>query len=720
MKEMTTLWHARSQLPTLLLMVLHVAIAEKGARPITRPGCPDKCGDISIPFPFGIKPGCFLEGFKVTCNVTFNPPRLFISGGRWEVLGRNYTVGDGARNYTTVASDYSNTTGLVELSAISAVESLAWAYSAVSSLCSTNSTQVLQTTQHTNLDPGGPLSLSGKRNLLVGVGYAVEVNMFSSVVGVLIGPFHYRPTCSTIKYGSAYAEDGSCSGQGCCESPLDSVPNVGVPVNFQHDFEASVTPAKTDWWDVYPCSYGMLVDSTFYNFSKDDIVVRDVLPTRFPRGVPMVLDFAISNGSCPPVDGPTACVSGNSYCANATRGSGYVCKCLEHYDGNPYISDGCQDVDECGFITCPSGSECTNTLGGYDCPCKPGMKRNGKEGPCTEKFPLPAKLAVGLASLIVIVVLMVMAYQVLKLNRFYKQNGGPILEEVQNIRIYTQKDLKKITNNYKDIIGQGHFGKVYMGTLKDMQKVAVKKTIKVNEDRKKEFIDEVIIQSGMRHKNIARLLGCCLQMDVPMLVYEFVEKGSLYDVLFKLKDDFPADERLRVATGSAEGLSYMHSSGKSTIRHGDVKSANILLDESFSPKVSDFGTSKVLAKDKSENAELVIGDMGYIDPVYMAKGTLTQKSDVYSFGIVLIELITRRPATYDVKRSYVTNFVQAFQDNRASEFVDNDITGVDDIELLQKVSEVALKCLKSEPQERPDMREVEHRLQIIGKPQQLG
>ena len=327
----------------------------------------------------------------------------------------------------------------------------------------------------------------------------------------------------------------------------------------------------------------------------------------------------------------------------------------------------------------------------------------------------------GLAASIVVVVLMVMAHQLLKLKKFYEQNGGPILNSVKNIRIYTSKQLKQITSNYKYAIGEGHFGKVYLGTLKDNQKVAVKKTIEVNEGSKDDFTGEVIIQSGMRHKNIVRLLGCCLEMNVPMLMYEYIVRGSLYDVLFKNKDNLPVGTRLRIAIGSAEGLTYMHSSDvENAIRHGDVKSANILLDESFTPKIADFGTSKLLARGKSEKTNWVIGDKGYIDPDYMANGTLTQKSDVYSFGIVLIELITRRAAIYDDQRSYVTNFVQACQDKKARNSIDNDITTEKDIGILEMVSEVALDCLKPNPEERLDMREVENRLHIIGKSELHG
>lgn len=309
-----------------------------------------------------------------------------------------------------------------------------------------------------------------------------------------------------------------------------------------------------------------------------------------------------------------------------------------------------------------------------------------------------------------------MAKQRVKLKNIYDQNGGPVLHGVKNIRIYTRRQLIEITNNYERIIGQGHFGKVYMGILKDNQQVAVKKSIKVDKEIKKEFTDEVIIQSEMRHKNIVRLLGCCLELSIPMLVYEFVAKGSLYDVLFKSRDNIPVNKRLAIAIGSAEGLAYMHSAGESTIRHGDVKSANILLDEHFTPKVSDFGTSKLLAKGKDEKTDRVIGDMSYIDPIYMEKGLVTQKSDVYSFGVVLIELVTRRPATYDVDRSYVAKFIQYCAEKRAKYFIDEDVTSEVDINILEMISGVAVDCLKTNPEERHDMKQVEHRLLgIVGQ-----
>ncbi|XP_037468597.1 wall-associated receptor kinase 3-like [Triticum dicoccoides] len=515
---------------------------------------------------------------------------------------------------------------------------------------------------------------------------------------------------------------------GCCEaSAPPQAPRDPEGLDSFSVILAQRMSRPDDDENTNPCSYGMVVETSWYNFSTEDLNGL-VLSNKHPRGVPVVLEFAIRSGShsCP-VEGQQrpqdyACISDNSLCATPPSGGGYICRCSQYYDGNPYVKNGCQDINECeAGHNCSEGSTCDNIIGGgYECPCNSGMTGDGKKGGCQERFPLPAKVSVGVAVVIVVILFMVGAHQLHKLKKFYEQNGGPILEGIKNIRIYTSKQLEQMTNNYKVIIGEGHFGKVYMGTLKEKQEVAIKKTIKVDEGSKKDFIDEVIIQSGMRHKNIVRLLGCCLEMDVPMLMYEYVVKGSLYDVLFKSKDSVPVDTRLRIAIGSAEGLAYMHSAVESTIRHGDVKSANILLDESFTPKISDFGTSKLLAKGKSEKTEWVTRDKAYIDPAYMVHGILTQKSDVYNFGIVLIELITRRVARYDDNMSYAKNFVEACQDQRARNFVDNDITSEKDIELLEMVSEVALECLKLDPEDRLDMRQVENRLYIIGQSEQYG
>jgi serine/threonine protein kinase len=235
-----------------------------------------------------------------------------------------------------------------------------------------------------------------------------------------------------------------------------------------------------------------------------------------------------------------------------------------------------------------------------------------------------------------------------KQRRFFDKNGGEILKSM-GINIFTEQQLKKITNGYKKSIGEGAFGKVYKGIIEEgtQQQVAVKCASAKGETLpQEEFVNEITFQFRISHANIVRLIGCCLETDVPMLVFEFIPKGSLYNVLHASNDPYvlSLQERLDIAVGSAEALSYMHSHGGHNHVHGDIKSGNILLDDDFTPKVSNFGSAKFVCVASMYSKWCVSGDMSYIDPVYIKSGRFTEKSDVYSFGVVLLELITRKKA----------------------------------------------------------------------------
>jgi len=177
-------------------------------------------------------------------------------------------------------------------------------------------------------------------------------------------------------------------------------------------------------------------------------------------------------------------------------------------------------------------------------------------------------------------------------------------------------------------------------------------------------------------------------------------KGSLYDILHGIKDITKTSlllaTRLDIAVDSAEALSYMHSSTNQKILHGDVKSGNILLDENFMPKVSDFGTSRLLSI-KKKHTILVVGDINYIDPVYMKTGHPDEMNDVYSFGVVLLELITRKKPRYDGNNSFMINFMKPYaSEDKAWEMFDEEITSPENIEFLQKVGSIAVVCLKED------------------------
>ncbi|XP_047056424.1 putative wall-associated receptor kinase-like 16 [Lolium rigidum] len=250
--------------------------------------------------------------------------------------------------------------------------------------------------------------------------------------------------------------------------------------------------------------------------------------------------------------------------------------------------------------------------------------------------------------------------------------------------------------------------------------VAVKASIKVDEATKEEFVDEVEIQTQMIHKNILKLVGCCLEVDVPVLVYEFAANGSLQDVLHRKRNQvLPLDSRLDIAIGSAEGLKYMHSYATHAMRHGDVKPDNILLDDKLTPKIADFGLSKLLKEEYY--AKVVVGCMGYIDPIFMKTGLLTQKSDVYSFGAVLLEFITGKSNVYDEKCSLIIEYRKVYEnENSGRAMFDSEIATEEDISVLEEMGKLAMDCLKEDLDDRPDMTEVAEQLVIIRRNKKLG
>lgn len=165
---------------------------------------------------------------------------------------------------------------------------------------------------------------------------------------------------------------------------------------------------------------------------------------------------------------------------------------------------------------------------------------------------------------------------------------------------------------------------------------------------------------------------------------------------------------------AAKGLAYLHSDITEPIQHGDVKPANILLNEDLMPKISDFGISRLITKDK-KYATTVIGDMSYVDPVYMQSGKLTNKSDVYSFGVVLLELITRKNASDPGNGNLIANFCDAYTGNRVIEFLDSEIAVEENIQLLNRMSGMIKKCLDLDVNQRPEMTVVEDQLRDMLK-----
>uniref|UniRef100_M8B5R8 Wall-associated receptor kinase 1 n=1 Tax=Aegilops tauschii TaxID=37682 RepID=M8B5R8_AEGTA len=425
------------------------------------------------------------------------------------------------------------------------------------------------------------------------------------------------------------------------------------------------------------------VGISMYHFKKTDLIGNMRFINRLGHGpvVPVVLDWAIRDGTCP----------------SAPEGDNNINECELRRSPNSTIY---KNMYPC------HGGRCHDREGEYECKCNFGRRGDGTIGV--------------IALLAVLLIFLHMENEKRKLRDCFNKNGGQLLKSLK-VEIFTKEKLDHITNNYRCIIGQGAFGKVYKGATgaRDNVRVAVKCSIPINEDWKKEsFANEITIQSNISHRNLVQLLGCCLETEVPMLVYEYVPRGSLHDVLHgDNKEPLPLETRLDIAIYSAVALVYMHSEASQTsiILHGDVKSGNILLDDGFTPKVSDFGTSRLMSIDK-DHTNWVVGDSSYIDPVYMKTGLLTEKSDVYSFGIVLLELVTRKKARYDGNHSLPLDYVKASMGGAVREMFDPEVAshGKQNEECLEEVGNIAVQCLKEDVNDRPTMNEVAEKLKIYG------
>jgi serine/threonine protein kinase len=308
-------------------------------------------------------------------------------------------------------------------------------------------------------------------------------------------------------------------------------------------------------------------------------------------------------------------------------------------------------------------------------------------------------------------------------ERYFKRNGGLLLQEqlssgevhVEKVKLFASKELDKATDHYNvnRMLGQGGQGTVYKGMLADGKIIAVKKSKILDEGNLRQFINEVVILSQINHRNVVKLLGCCLETEVPLLVYEFIPNGTLSQLLHSPSDELPFtwEMRLRIATEVAGALSYLHSAASIPIYHRDVKSTNILLDDKYREKVADFGTSKSVTIDQTHVTTLVQGTFGYLDPEYFQSSQFTDKSDVYSFGVVLVELLTGQKAvsfcrSEDEARSLVTYFLMSIEDNRLSGILDPQVKVQGRKEDIMMVAVLAKSCLSMKGKERPAMKEV--------------
>ncbi|KAI4965401.1 hypothetical protein ZWY2020_054668 [Hordeum vulgare] len=277
-------------------------------------------------------------------------------------------------------------------------------------------------------------------------------------------------------------------------------------------------------------------------------------------------------------------------------------------------------------------------------------------------------------------------------GEYFQRNRGQLVRQLASQRadisekvIMTLEELEKATNNFdqRHEIGSGGHGTVYKGILPDLHAVAIKKP------------KMVAILSQINHKNVVKLYGCCLETKVPLLVYEFISNGTLRDHLHVQGPiSLSWDDRLRIATETASLRTYF-------------------MDDTLTTKIADFGTSRYIPLDQS-GLTTVQGTLGYLDPVYLHTGRLTEKSDVYSFGVMLIELMTRKkPFDYMAIEDIilVEHFATLFAEGNLSQILDPQIMN-EGGNIIEEIAGIAVACIKLRREERPTMRQVELRLQV--------
>ncbi|XP_022886665.1 wall-associated receptor kinase-like 1 [Olea europaea var. sylvestris] len=686
-----------------------------------KPGCESTCGNLQVPYPFGIGIGsnCSMSSdFDIYCNTTDNPPRAYL---------------------TRAASPFE----VVKISETN-IYVKNWRQQQIVACYASREYFSLEIDYFANspytLSDANQLTVFGCDDLAIGQHLSSDSNYSAYGAGTSCAPY-----CESREVSGG---TGSCPGNGCCQTSISKGKKFMMTrlINMERNWQRR---------KLFSCSFlslGMM-NITGFTFRLSDLNDSTFL-NKYPAftDIPLVLDWRIGSQNCSEMlsSSSYACKE-NSYCDDSLAGvRGYNCRCMKGYEGTPYLSPGCHDINECKNSPCHSNGICINTPGSFHCYCPNGYYGDGSKNGAgcirmpgsNSKVAIGASLGAGMGFLLqLLTCFWLLKFLKKRKNKkqkeeFFKRNGGLLLQQqiskhediLEKTRLFTAKDLDMATDHFNEsrILGQGGQGTVYKGMLSDGKLVAVKKSKLVDENQVEQFINEVVILSEINQRNVVKLLGCCLETEVPLLVYEFISNGTLFDLIHDDSAEFPFlwNMRLKIAVEVAGALAYLHYATSVPIYHRDIKSSNILLDEKYVSKVSDFGTSRSIEVDKTHLTTLVKGTFGYLDPEYFQSSQFTEKSDVYSFGVVLVELLTgKRPISSDrteEERSLATRFLLCMERNNLETILNSQVLEQGKREELTAVAKVAQRCLNLNGKNRPTMKEVAMELESIKMSQTLS